>query len=396
MRAYQFQALSQQGQKICGVIPADDQKQAWQRLKSRRLQPIRLHPKRFLRISHNPKGTWTIEWASDMGFFLRQGLPLLESLQSSKLRLTSSQKQLIDLIIEELYGGMPLSRALQQHGMFAKLFVCLLEVAEATGQYAQAFEDYALLRTEEQRFFKQLRSSLQYPLILSVVILGMVFGFSEFLLPNVVEFFAANHLTQPLITKLFIQFAAMVKSLMVLLTNWQLLMGISIGIYLVCRFTNIKYYLGWLIIKLPIFGTVYLQMMQSLYLKSFAMLVCRGHHVLLAVNYSGEILYNQYLRRQATYIDSAIQQTGKIGISVANFLKLAPPLANLLQIGEQTAQLAVYSEICAKFLKNQANAKLRAILTWTGPLLIFTMGVIMMWMVVAVVLPLYDQITRMD
>ena len=396
MRTYQFQALDVHGQKIRGVIPADSREQALQRLKSKRLQPIQLQPQRFSWLNNNHSGAWTIEWAKDVGFFLKQGLSLLESLHASKLRLNLAQKQLVDLIVEGLYAGMPLSQILLEYGVFPKLFLGLLQVAEETGQYAQAFEDYALLREEEQQFFKQLRSSLQYPIILMVVILGMVVGFSEFLLPIAMEFFNHNNLEQQLATKLFVRFANCLKSLLSIFTNWQFLVGGSVSLYFFLKFPKVKYYLGWVMINFPIFGMIYLQTMQSLYLKSFATLLSRGHHVLLAANYSGEILQNQYLKQQATYIDCAIQQTGKISGSIAKFLKLPAPLANLLLTGEKTAQLAVYSDICAQSLKNYASSKLQTILAWTGPFLVSTMGIVMIWMVVAIVVPLYDQIARMD
>ncbi len=396
MQTYKYKALNANGQKVRGTISATSRDQALQHLKLKCLQPIYLQPQRFSWFNSNRSGVWTIEWSKDVGFFLKQGLDLIESLHASKLRLNTAQKQVVDLITEGLYAGQPLSKILQDFRVFPKLFLGLLQVAEATGQYAQAFDDYAILREEEQQFFKQLRTSLQYPLILVVIILGMVVGFSEFLLPTAMEFFKQNNFEQQLVTKLFVQFADCLKSLIVVTTNWQFLFVVCIVIYIFCKITRSKYYLGWLTIKLPFFGTIYLQTMQGLYLKSFATLLARGHHVLLAANYSGEILQNQYLKQKAKYIDYAIQQEGKISEAITNFLKLPEPLANLLQTGEKIAQLAVYSDICAKALKNQSRQKLQAILAWTGPVLVSIMGIVMIWMVVAIVVPLYDQITRMD
>ncbi len=252
MRTYQFKAIDVHGQKVRGVIPADSREQALQRLKSKRLQPIQLQPQWFAWLNNHQSGTWTIEWAKDVGFFLKQGLSLLESLHTSKLRLNLAQKQLVDLIIEGLYAGLPLSQILLEYGVFPKLFLGLLQVAEATGQYAQAFEDYALLRAEEQQFFKQLRSSLQYPLILMVVVLGMVVGFSEFLLPTAIEFFSHNNLEQQLATKLFVQFANCLKDLLGIFTNWQFLVGGSVSFYFLLKFSKVKYYLGWLTINRPV------------------------------------------------------------------------------------------------------------------------------------------------
>ena len=162
--------------------------------------------KKITWFNRNQSNTWTIEWAKDVGFFLKSGLPLIEGLQASKLRLNNSQKLLVDLIIEGLYEGMQLSQILEGFGIFPTLFLGLLQVAEATGQYAQAFEDYATLREEELQFFQQLRTSLQYPIILVVVILGMLVGFSEFLLPTAMQFFQQNNFEQQISTKLFINF----------------------------------------------------------------------------------------------------------------------------------------------------------------------------------------------
>ena len=103
-----------------------------------------------------------------------------------------------------------------------------------------------------------------------------------------------------------------------------------------------------------------------------------------------------YLKKQAHLIEQAIKQEGKVSTSVASFLNLSKPLADLLMTGEKTAQIAVYSDICAQTLKNHCQQKLKKILAWTGPILVSIMGIVMIWMVVAIVVPLYDQIARMD
>lgn len=396
MRTYQFQALNTHGQKIRGTIPASSQAHALHSLQLKRLQPIYLQPQRFSWLRNNRSNTWTIEWAKDVGFFLKQGLSLLESLQASKLRLNQTQKQFIDVLLEGLYGGSTLSKILSEHQIFPKLFIGLLYVSEATGQYAQAFEDYAFLRQEEAEFFKQLRTSLQYPLVLAIIIFGMVIGFSEFLFPVALEFFKSNNFEQHLATTLFIHFAETLKSILKAFTNVPLVLALFVSFYLASKTTRIKYAFSWLSIKWPIFGSIYLETLQSFYLKSFSTLLQRGHHVVQAANYSADILQNVYLKKQAHLIEQAIKQEGKVSTSVASFLNLSKPLADLLMTGEKTAQIAVYSDICAQTLKNHCQQKLKKILAWTGPILVSIMGIVMIWMVVAIVVPLYDQIARMD
>ena len=321
---------------------------------------------------------------------------LVEGLKASKLRLHKTQKQLIDLTIEGLHNGAQLSQILGEFGIFPQIFLGLLQVAEATGQYAQAFEDYAILKEEEVQFFKQLRTSLQYPLILVLVILGMLIGFSEFLLPTALQFFQQNNFEQQLVTQIFIKFSTSTKTFLSLLTDWQFLLIFALTTYVTIRIPYTRYYLGLCAIRIPFFGKIYLQTIQSIYLKSFSTMIARGHDVLLAAKYSRDILQNSFLKKQATNIEKSIHQEGKISVSIAKFLWLPDTLSKLLLTGEETAQLSTYCDICAKALKNQSRLKLQVILAWTGPLLVFIMGIVMIWMVIAIVVPLYDQISRIN
>jgi type II secretory pathway component PulF len=126
MQTYKYKALNANGQKVRGTISATSRDQALQHLKLKCLQPIYLQPQRFSWFNSNRSGVWTIEWSKDVGFFLKQGLDLIESLHASNLRLNTAQKQVVDLITEGLYAGQPLSKILQDFRVFPKLFLTLI------------------------------------------------------------------------------------------------------------------------------------------------------------------------------------------------------------------------------------------------------------------------------
>lgn len=396
MHVYQFQALNTYGQKICGTIPASSRDHALRNLKLKRLQPICLRPQRFSWPLRQSSNLWTIEWAKDVGFFIKQGLSLVESLKASKLRLTKNQKQFIDILLERLYAGLTLSQILSEYQIFPKLFIGLLSISEATGQYAQAFEDYALLRQEEVEFFKQLRTNLQYPLILTMTIFAMIIAFSEFLLPVALDFFKSNNFEQHIATILFIHFAKSLRNIFSFFTNIPILMSILVSCYVGSKITKLKYIMSWLSIKCPIFGPIYLKTLQSFYLQSFSMLLKQGHHVVQAARYSTDILHNTYLKNRTQQIENAIKSEGKISTALTKFLKLPESIEYLLLTGEKTSQMSTYSNICAQALKKLYQHQLQKIIAWTGPTLISIMGIVMIWMVVAIVVPLYDQIAGMD
>jgi len=394
MRMYQFQALNANGKKVRGAIPANSKDRALYNLKLKNLHPIHIKPQKFSWLMTSD--IWTVEWAKDMSFFLKQELSLVESLQASKLRLGKKQIQIIDMLLAGLYAGQTLSQIISEHQFFSKLFIGLLSVAEATGQYAQAFEDYALLRAEEIEFFKQLRSNLQYPIVLAIIIFSMIIAFSEFLLPTSLDFFRNNNFEQHLTTTLFIHFAELLKNFLTIFTNLPVVITVITSCYMGSKIKRIKYIFSWLSIKFPIFGPIYLMTIQSFYLKSFSILLKRGHHVIQAVSYTTDILQNTYLKSHALQIEHIIKHDGKISAALTNLLKLPESIEHLLLTGEKTSQVSTYSNICAETLKNIYQGKLQKIIAWTGPFLISIMGIVMIWMVVAIVVPLYDQVARMD
>jgi type IV pilus assembly protein PilC len=224
----------------------------------------------------------------------------------------------------------------------------------------------------------------------------MVIGFSEFLFPVALEFFRNNNFEQHLATTLFIHFAEALKNIFNMFTNVPLVLAIFATLYLASKITKLKTAYSWLSLKWPIFGSIYLETLQSFYLKSFSTLLQRGHHVVQAAHYSADILQNAHLKDQAHKIERSIRNEGNVSLSLSKFLNLPKPLADLLLIGERASQIAIYSDICAQTLKNHCQHKLKKILAWTGPILVSIMGIVMIWMVVAIVVPLYDQIARMD
>lgn len=395
MNFYQFQALSNSGEKILGTISANNQDQALQNLKNRGLYPIRLSLQNY-KFLNRDSIRWTIEWSRDMSFFLKQGLSLSQSLEMSKLRLKKSQKQFIDVVISELHTGLTLSQIFSKHSIFSKFFISLLSISEATGQYAQAFEDYALIKNEETDFFKKLKSSLQYPLILGIILFVTIILFCDFLLPVALDFFAQNNFEQHQTTRLFIDFAIAIKHIFLFFTDLSTLSIILGGVYFALKINSFRIFLSWFSLVCPLFGPIYLLSLQYFYLKSFSMLLKRGYHVTQSTEYCAEALKNIYLQKRTQKISRNIKIHGKISKAIAKELQLPILIQHLLLTGENTSQLPLYSDICAQSLKNIYQYKLQKIIAWTGPILISIMGIIMIWMVIAFVVPLYDQIARLD
>lgn len=388
-----YTAIDFKGNKITSRLAAKNKKEAVQYVRTQNLQLVKIvEDKKF--SFFKPSQNWVIEWAQDVSFLLLKGLSLVESLLTSKIRLSHSKQNLIDEIIQSMHSGENLSNALSVHKEFPNLLISFLSVAEVSGEYASAFADFAVIAKEKKEFSSNLWKSLQYPIILILVMFAMLIGFSEFLLPSFLEFFQQNDFVIESSTMIFIEFARFIKLLINFLFNPLTILFAGLGLMFCIFFKPMRMLFSKLSIKIPLFGSTYLKLLQHLYLKTFSKLLSKGHHLDKAVFYSADIIPNIFLKKRVLQISKAIETDGNIAESIGFYLRLQPIYISLLKTGEKSASLASYSEICADTIQRHFQLSLQRILTWTGPLLVTTMGIVTIFMVIAIVLPLYEQVTK--
>src|SRR3989338_1598620 len=172
-----------------------------------------------------------------------------------------------------------LSSALSFHKDFPNLLISFLSVAEVSGEYAGAFADFAAIAKEKKEFSTNLWKSLQYPIILILIMFAMLIGFSEFLLPSFLGFFQQNDFAIEASTMIFIEFAKFIKLLINFLLNPLTIITIGLGLIFCIFFKPMRMLLSKLSVKIPLFGSTYLKLLQHLYLKTFSKLLAKGHHL---------------------------------------------------------------------------------------------------------------------
>lgn len=394
MPVFNYKALNTTGNVIQGYVVANNYDKAFSELLKKDLNVITLNKKTKNVFFKNQ--SWVTEWAKDMGFFLNKGLSLIESLEISKTRLVKNKRQLIDEIIAEIHSGNRLSIAFKNTNEIPTLLISFINLAENNGRYKEAFLDFAAINQEKNDFSKSFLQSMQYPLILSIVMLLMLVGFCEFLLPSFLDFFEQNNLNISESTKIFISFANTVKNIVQFITNPIVLFFLAI-LFLVNFFVKpFKKITSKIMIELPFFGSIHKELLQSLYLNTFSKLIKNGHYIDKAAEYSASIISNFYMQKQAQKILTTIKETGQIALSISKHLNLSNDYLALLSTGEKTASLAFYAQICAESIKRKTQKNINNILAWTGPILVTTIGLITVFMVVAIVLPIYEQITKIN
>jgi type II secretory pathway component PulF len=224
---------------------------------------------------------------------------------------------------------------------------------------------------------------------------AMLIGFSEFLLPSFLDFFHQNDFAMGYSTEIFIEFAKVIKLIAEFVFNPVVIVSFAALVLMYMVLRPLRILLSRFAVSVPLFGDTYLKLLQHLYLKTFSKLLMQGHHLDQAILYSADIIPNSYLKERVVKISAEILKNGQIADAIGISLRLEHAYLALIKTGERTASLATYSEICADTIQKHFQISLKRILTWTGPILVTTMGIVTVFMVIAVVLPIYEQASRL-
>lgn len=329
-----------------------------------------------------------IELWSYLAHLSQNAIPLIQSLSMIRSLLKNETLiKIVDQIISALTQGDSLSQAL---GAYPKIFssemVHLLHVAEQTGGYAAIFS-----RLEEQdkwRFGLQqlVRQSLRYPLILFLSMIVFMTVLMEWLIPNMVEYLKLIHSDQ----------LPFVSVSLIFVTNhlsefgYMLLAG-GIGCWGWSWYRHVhsqkplRYFV-------PILGKLLYQIQVLNFGYHLGLLLKARIDVLGALFYAADSLSCPWLKKKIKIQEAYLIQGEALSHVLSPLLGENFILSKIMCIGEKTGQLDELLLTTTSYELQQVQQRLKDMLEFLQPLMIITMGVLLGWTILAILLPLYGNV----
>lgn len=404
MPVYSFEALTAEGKTRKGVIEADSAKGARGLLRGQALVPLKvaqigadtgtaggsanthlgLPPFRRRVFNATGLGVWTRQLAGLVG----AGLPLERALSSlSDEAQAEPERHLVASLKAEVNGGSTFARALSQHpGEFSAIFVAVIGAGEQSGNLGLVLERLADDLEEQQALKAKLVGAALYPAIVTLVAIAIVMFLVTYVVPQVAHVFAGSKKALPLLTVLMIGLSDLVRSYI-----WLMLFAIVV-IAVLARWSlskplfREKFDAAWL--NLPILGKLSRSFNTARFASTLAMLVAAGVPILKALQAAAETLSNRAMRADALDALVLVREGAPLASALAQKKRFPGLLSMFARLGEQTGQLPLMLQRAAKQLSNDVSRRAMALATLLEPLLIVAMGVVVMLIVLAVLLPI--------
>jgi general secretion pathway protein F len=413
MAVYEYKGLTTEGRSVSGIVDADNPKTARFKLRKSGIVPVEVleshqarspivppHPTaaapssggRLLRDRLGERVT-----VQELAVITRQmatlsgaGLPLLEVLSALGDQVEKKLlKWTIAQVREQVKEGRSLADALAMHPrIFSPVYIQMIRVGEVSGTLDQILLYLAQFLERQGQLRSRVLSAMAYPIfMLAVSALVLVF-LLNFVVPRVLSVFSDVHQVLPLPTRILIHVTWLLQGYWWLFLVLMLLGGWFLRQYLATPVGREKYD-GWKL-KAPLVGKLVKLIALSRFADTLGILLKGGVPLLQAFDIVKKVVNNRVLEGA---LESA-RENIREGESIAEPLRRSgvfPPLVTrMIAVGEASAELERMLQKVAEAYQNEVDITLGTLMSLLAPLMILVMGLVVLFIVMAILLPILE------
>jgi general secretion pathway protein F len=404
MPAYTFEALDATGSTRKGVIEAESAKAARALLRAQTLVPMVIQPvgtgsggaagagasatDTTLWSSRVFNATALAIWTRQIAGLVSSGLPLERALTAlSEESDDERQRNLVAALRAEVNGGTAFATALAQHPReFSTTYCAVVGAGEHSGNLGLVLERLADDLEQSQALKSQLIGAALYPAIVTLVAITIVMFLLGYVVPQVAEVFAGSKRALPVLTVIMLGLGNFVRNQgWLMLIALILIAGCARLAWASAAFRE-KFDAAWL--NLPVLGKLSRGYNAARFASTLAMLAAAGVPILKALQAAADTLSNRAMRADALDALVLVREGAPLASAMAQKKRFPGLLAMFARLGEQTGQLPLMLERAARQLGTEVQRRSMQLATLLEPLLIVTMGLVVMLIVLAVLLPI--------
>ncbi len=324
-----------------------------------------------------------------LAVMINAGLPIIKSLNTlalqneKKPRLSKTLAQMA----EAIEGGKSLSEAMEQFpDVFSEAEVGMVRAGEASGQLNKTLRDLAEEVEKTASLLGKIKGALVYPVAIMVLLVAVIFVMMVMVVPQLTQLFSQTGKDLPLPTKILM-------GLSDFMVNYWALMLLVITVVVVAvaawkKTKTGKYFWDLMMINLPIFGNVIKKGTLAKFARSFGNLLGSGVPIIKSLEIVANAIGNEVYKERLFLTVEDMKRGIPIAENLAESNLFPAMLVNMIEIGQQTAQLENVTQKVAEFYDEEVDNVVKSLTKIMEPLIIVIMGVVVGGMVAAILMPI--------
>lgn len=398
MAAYEYNALDAQGRQKKGLIEGDTPRHARQLLRDRGLTPLEVH-----QVAESKSGTRSAFsrggainsaelalFTRQLAILVRSGLPLDEALTAVSEQSESKRVKRVALGVRAgVVEGNALAHSLNQFpAAFPPLFRATVEAGEQSGKLDYILERLADYVERRQVLNSRVSLALIYPVILTIVAIGVVIALLTYVVPQVVGVFDSIGAQLPLLTRALIAVSNFLR-------EWGIYLAILIAIGIIVftrmmRATPFKRRVHGFMLGMPLIGRLTRGANTGRFTRTLGILFGSGVPILDAMRIGTQVVTNLPMREAIDDAAIKVREGASLSRSLAAS-KLFPPITvHLIASGESSGRLDEMLDRSAENQEREVEMMVQTTVSIFEPVLIVAMGGIVLLIVLAILVPIFD------
>ncbi len=402
MPVYEYTALDRKGKRQKGIIDADSAVAARQKLRGSDIFPVEVkesspRPKTlpagqiavsslFRRVKQEELSAMTRQ----LSILLGAGIPLISSLESLISQITNPLlKRIMAQVKETVNEGSSLASALSQHlKLFSQIYINMVRAGEASGSLDLVLDKLAEFSEHQEALRGRFRAAMAYPIFMSFVGVLVLFFLLTFIVPQITQIFDEMEQALPLPTIILIGVSGFLKSFW-----WLVLIAIVAAIISGRQFIKTltgSYLWDEFKLRMPVIGQINIKLAMARFGRTLGSLLQSGVPHISALQIVRNIVNNVLI---ADDIDKAMEeiQAGKDLAAPLAKSRWVPPIAiQMIAIGEQSGELEKMLNKVADIYEREAASRIMAMTSILEPIMILVMALIVGFIVIAILLPIFE------
>ncbi len=399
MEAFEYTSLDANGKQKKGIIQADNEKQVRQLLRNQELVPVQITQVIETKVTdvNNLQVQRLSMKKNELPLLIRQlatlvqaGLPMDEALKTLiEQSENKNSERILSTIHAKVMGGQSLASAMRVFPKaFDELVATSIEAGEQSGQLEAVLLQLADYLETRDEMGKQSMTALIYPLVLVVTAIVVVAGLMIYIVPKVIQVFESTEVQLPVMTQMLISISHFLGSYGGYLLLFLLLLLVA---FLMLR-NYPPFKVGWhqFLLKLPGFGRLIRVSQAARFTRTLGILTQSAVPIVSALSLSKQVVNNEVMKQACEQAATAVREGSGLALAMKQTRQFPPLSIKLVHSGEQSGQLSQMLVRAAVVQEKDVENKLKTLIGAIQPLAILFVGLMVLFIVLAMLLPIFQ------
>ena len=399
---FTYQARTKIGDVKIGVIDASSKKAAIDLLQRDGLFVTELKKEsesftKMVRIFERISGKDVAMFSRQLAVMFKANVSLVESLRTIGSQFTNqSFREKILKISQDVEAGTSLSNAFAKFpDIFSSFFIAMVKAGEVSGNLSEQLTYLADYLEKNYYLSGKIKGAMVYPAMIIIVVIGVMFMLSYFVLPNLLSLLESNGAELPLVTKIVIGFTGFIRGAGGLVLLLSLVLFGVLG-YRYYKSEKGKQFFDRFLLQVPIFKSLLKMVYLDRFADNLSTLISGGIPITQALEITANIVGNVVYKEIILKTRDGVRRGQTMSSILFNYPGIFPPMfTQMILVGEQTGSLDKSLSTLVVFYQKETERAIDAMLALLEPILIIILGVIVGGVVAAVMIPLYSSLGSM-